>query len=237
MPDVTGRETPAFGHWLSQYRKHRDLTQQDLARLVGYSVETIKKIEEGKRRPSRQVAERLASSLQIPPQEWPLFVTFARSDLPAASLGTVAGALADAPWRVLTRRITHLPAPPTAFIGREQVVAQVASLLARPAVRLLTLTGPPGVGKSRVALQVAARPGPNFPDGIFFVALAPVLEPTLVATTISQALGVRPADGQPVVDALHSYLHEKQVLLVLDNLEHLLPAAPWCPNSSPRPLD
>ncbi|MGI8587601.1 MAG: tetratricopeptide repeat protein [Chloroflexia bacterium] len=224
MRDVTGRETPAFSQWLSRHRKRRGLTQQDLAGLVGYSVETIKKIEEGKRRPSRQVAERLAAGLGIPPQELPLFVNFARGELPAELPS--AGADADAPWRVPVRRVTNLPAPPTAFIGREQVVAQVTNLLCRPGVRLLTLTGPPGVGKTRVALQVAAQPVPDFPDGIFFVALAPVLEPTLVATTISQALGVWPADRQPVIEALQSYLREKQLLLVLDNFEHLLPAAP-----------
>jgi predicted ATPase/DNA-binding CsgD family transcriptional regulator len=120
----------------------------------------------------------------------------------------------------------HLAAPLTPLVGREQDVAAVCTLLLRPEVRLVTLTGTGGVGKTRLALEVAARMTPDFADGICFVALAPITDPALVAPTIAQALGVREQGSRPVLDVLKDSLREKQLLLLLDNFEQLISAAP-----------
>src|SRR5215467_4373671 len=119
----------------------------------------------------------------------------------------------------------HLPIPLTSLVGREREVAAVCALLSRPEVRLVTLTGTGGVGKTRLALEVAAAVS-NFADGIYFVALAPLIDPELVVPTIAQALGVREQASQPRLHSLQDYLRDKQLLLLLDNFEHLVSAAP-----------
>jgi len=120
----------------------------------------------------------------------------------------------------------HLPAPTTSFVGRASEVAAVRDLLARPAVRLLTLSGSGGSGKTRLALQVAADVLASFADGVCFVDLAPISDPAQVALAIAESLGVRASGVRPVIERLKEYLHSQQALLILDNFEHVLPAAP-----------
>jgi predicted ATPase len=120
----------------------------------------------------------------------------------------------------------HLPAQPTPLIGREEEVAEVRDALTREEVRLLTLTGPGGTGKTRLGLQVATELIGYFPNGVFFVSLAEVSDPGLVVSKTAQQLGVREGGSQPLVDNLKAYLRDKQVLLLLDNFEHVLAAAP-----------
>jgi len=129
------------------------------------------------------------------------------------------------PLNTLDVRRTNLPAQPTALIGREPEVAAVARLLRGSNVRLLTLTGPGGVGKTRLALQVAAELIEDFADGVYFVDLAPIRDASLVTTAIATTLGVQESDGQPLLDGLKDYLHDRRMLLLLDNFEHLLDAA------------
>jgi predicted ATPase/class 3 adenylate cyclase len=120
----------------------------------------------------------------------------------------------------------NLPPQPTPFLGREDEVREVVDLLRRPQIRLLTLTGPGGSGKTRLGLQVAADCLDDFTHGVFFVALAPLTNPDLVPSAIAASLGVREEGGRPLTDSLREYLVAKNLLLVLDNVEHLTEAAP-----------
>ena len=117
-----------------------------------------------------------------------------------------------------------LPRPLTSFIGRERELAQARRLLAGS--YLVTLTGPGGSGKTRLCIALAAEVAGDYPDGVYFVPLAPVRDPDLVPSTIAQSLGLQDARDRPLMDHLVSQLNERQVLLVLDNFEHLLAGAP-----------
>jgi len=123
------------------------------------------------------------------------------------------------PWR-------SLPTPPTPLIGRQAEVHAVRELLAGNDVRLVTLTGAGGTGKSRVALQAAADLQAEFPNGVVFVGLAPISDAALVLPTIAQAVGVRDTGHRPILESLQEHLHDKRQLLLLDNFEQVLPAAP-----------
>jgi predicted ATPase/DNA-binding CsgD family transcriptional regulator len=132
---------------------------------------------------------------------------------------------------------THLPLPLNALIGREHEVATLVALVRGAEIRLLTLTGPGGVGKTRLALTTSAAVADDFPDGVTFVALAAISDPSLVASTIGQVLGVRELGESSLLDSLKAYLRDKRHLLVLDNFEQVVEAAPLvidllleCPN-------
>jgi predicted ATPase/class 3 adenylate cyclase len=118
---------------------------------------------------------------------------------------------------------TNLPTPATAFVGREEELVAVTELLDRPEVRLVTLTGPGGTGKTRLALQAAAEAAEAFPDGIAWVSLAPLRDPALVGAATARALSVQERPGEPLAEPLRDALAGKRTLLLLDNAEHLLP--------------
>jgi class 3 adenylate cyclase len=130
------------------------------------------------------------------------------------------------PLHTVSAHPTNLPAPLTSFVGRQGELAEACRLLRREQVRLLTLTGPGGIGKTRLALQVAAELVEAFPDGVFVVALAPVSDPGLVVPTIAHTLAVREAAGRSLLESLVWHLGDRRLLLVLDNFEQVLSAAP-----------
>lgn len=205
----------SFGTWLKNRRKALDLTQQELAQRVGCAVITVQKIEADERRPSKQMAGLLAGQLGIGDDERPAFIRFARVE-------------ADAPWSSgfawSSRRFTNLPARPAPLIGRDQDLTAVRKRLVNDGVRLLTLVGPPGVGKTRLAIQAATGLLDDFVDGVYLVRLAPVGDPDLVAATVARTLGVNQIGDRSFDDRLKEYLRYKHMLLVLDNFEQVLAA-------------
>jgi predicted ATPase len=146
----------------------------------------------------------------------------------ARDLAAVRDRLAEASARPLEPRPNNLPAQRTAFIGREHEATALRQLLSRVDAQLVTLTGPGGIGKTRLALQVAAEAAAEFPGGICFVPLSAVSDHGLIASTIAQALGMRETGNQSPQESLKEYLSglDQPMLLLLDNFEHLVSAAP-----------
>jgi predicted ATPase/class 3 adenylate cyclase/DNA-binding CsgD family transcriptional regulator len=159
----------------------------------------------------RDLGEHRLKDLQRPSHLYQLVISDLPTDFP--------------PLKTLDSRPNNLPIQFTPLIGREQEVAAVQHLLQREHVRLVTLTGPGGTGKTRMALQVAAELCDLFTDGAYFVNVAPLSDPEFVAPTIAQTLGIREAAGQSLLEHLKRELHQKQLLLVLDNFEQVVSAA------------
>ncbi len=221
----------AFAPWLKRRRKALDLTREALAGLAHCSVSTVRRLEANDLRPSKQLAESLAEALQIPPDQHEAFVQFARGGSQASPFMLKADTAPIFASRVSSPLSTipnNIPAPLTSLIGRKREIVDVCHLLAQPGVRLLTLTGPPGVGKTRLSIAVARaliEEQRLFPDGVYFVALAPITDPGLVASAIGQVLSVRESAGN-LLAPLREYVRPKRMLLILDNFEQVVEAAP-----------
>src|SRR5688572_2676315 len=218
------QELHSFGYWLRLKRKALDLTREALADRVGCSVSTIRKLEEEERRPSTQIAELLAEIFEIPTTERTAFLRFARGDWRSApSPGDE-----EAPWRASTQAAlaqhprSNLPATFTSLIGRDKDIAAVHDYLTNPDIRLVTLIGPPGIGKTRLSIASASQSQSHFPDGVFFVALAPLDQPSLIPSAIAQALGYVEKNNLSPEKRLMEGIGNKRILLVLDNCEHLI---------------
>jgi len=165
-------ESYSFGNWLKHRRKARDLTQVELAEQVGCSAAAIRKIEAEERRPSSQIVQRLAEIFEIPTAEQSAFLRFARGEMRSAPAETKE----EFPWQVsATTARSNLPAAVTSLIGREREIKEVHNYLLRDDIRLVTLSGPPGIGKTRLSIEAARTSLPDFPDGIFVIKLAPLM--------------------------------------------------------------
>lgn len=209
----------SFGRWLRWRRRLLDLTQEDLARQVGCSVITIRKLESDERQPSLQIAERLALCLAGAAEDRAAIVRYARGGVPPEQ--AVVPAHSSSPS--LTG---NLPAPLTPLLGRSQDVAAISNRLLSHDQRLITLIGPPGIGKTRLAIAAAHEVRCAFAGGAFFVSLAPLRDPALVVTAVARLIGANESDSQPPVERVSLHLRSKQLLLVLDNMEQVVEAAP-----------
>ncbi len=209
-------ESATFGHWLKQRRRSLGLTQAQLAQGVPCAVETIRKIEAGGRRPSKALAEQLAASLRLPDEEHATFVRVALgiTDPPLTSTAPA------------TRSRTNLLAPLTPLLGRDAELMAIHEQLRRSEVRLLTLAGPPGVGKTRLSQEVGRHALDAFRDGVFFVALASLRDPDSIPLLLARALGVQESGAEPLRERVYAMLRDRQMLLMLDNFEQLVAAAP-----------
>lgn len=221
---------PSIGVWIKRRRRALDLTQDALAHMVGCSKDLIVKIEGDARRPSREIAARLATHLQLLPAERDAFIRCTRAELAAARLPPPTSsvpqpALVPAPTRVVAPR-HNLPAPLASFVGRTRETSELAGLLQQPSQRLITLIGSGGVGKTCLALQVAMAQRAAFLDGVWYVDLAPLRDPTHVALAIAQTLGLSARSGQTAQDCLTDWLRMRHLLLLLDNYEQVVDAAP-----------
>ena len=210
---MVGAAAPHFGGLLRRWRIAAGLTQEELAERAGLSSDAVASLERGRRRaPRRGTLALLADALGVG----------------ASGLAALEEAVGPRGSDERAADAGQLPIAPTRLIGRDRDVGQIRALLvqAQPRVRLLTLTGPGGVGKTRLALAAVAPMVRAYPDGVVLVELASVREPDMLPAALARALGLREGGGKRPREMILQYMRERAVLMVLDNFEHLLETRP-----------
>ncbi len=221
---MANKPEPSFAQELRRLRQAAGLSQEDLAERAGLTSAAIGALERGERRhPYPHTLRALAGALDLSPEEQTrLFMS-----VPRRHARRDDGTSSATP---VVQRRRSLPRPLTPLVGRERDAAIVIDLFRHGGARLVTLTGPGGVGKTRLALEIAERLGNDFADGPIWVDLALIRESDLVLTTIARTLGLTENPGQTIAQRLEDFLGHREVLLVLDNFEHLLAATPAVSN-------
>jgi predicted ATPase/DNA-binding CsgD family transcriptional regulator/DNA-binding XRE family transcriptional regulator len=213
-----------FGGLLRRLRTEARLTQEELAEAAQVSQRAVSDLERGINRTARKdTAVLLADALNLAEPVRAVFVAAARGRAPAAGVLVALQRQAQAASWAGADDVHGFPAALTTFVGRAEPLREVADLLSDR--RLVTVTGPGGAGKTRLAVQVARQVAGRFADGAWLVELAPVADPAQLAAVVAAALGVREQPGLPAAEALARALARQQVLLVLDNCEHVIGAA------------
>ena len=216
--------TSGLAGLLRQLRAGAGLTQQELAKSAGVSPRSVSDLERGINRTARQdTAVRLAGALGLAEPVRSLFVAAARGRIPAAQVLAARRGQAPGGSPASAGGMHGFVPALTSFVGRAGPVREVAGLLDRG--RLVTVTGPGGTGKTRLAAEVARQVAGRYADGAWLVELAPVAGPAQVAAVVAAALGVRDQPGVPAAEAVARVLARQQLLLVLDNCEHVIGAA------------
>jgi predicted ATPase/DNA-binding XRE family transcriptional regulator len=213
--------TDSFGTWVRRRRRAMDLSQVELADRVGCAPITLRKIEADERRPSALMAERLAQELEVDADRHEAFVAAARAVRSTSGLGPPGG---PGP---LGGQDGTVPAPTTILVGRRTELADVMGLLSLSGgpARLVTITGPPGVGKTRLSQEVADRVRRRHGTPVRYVSLAAVRDPTLVADHIAASVALPPTPGPERFQLLLRALRSRPSLLILDDFERVMSAA------------
>lgn len=215
----------AFGDLLKRIRLGAGLSQEELADRAGVSARAISDLERGERlRPRRETLGLLFNALQVTTEERAQLEDSVRARPGHGAAPTVRrGTYRDAgPFRSTSRG--YLPSPPTPLVARDRELKQATALLFGSQVRLLTLSGPGGCGKTRLALELAHRSVGLFPNGVHFVDLSAIGDSSQVLPAIAQTLQVPESRHESLLDTLLCHLEANQLLLVLDNFEHVLDA-------------
>jgi predicted ATPase/transcriptional regulator with XRE-family HTH domain len=219
----------SFGKVLRYLRVTSGLTQEELSHRSGVSTRGIRRLETGDRQtPRLETVRLLAGAMSLNEEDRKRLLNAARPELGTPFNGKRTPPADPEPGRMRAAS-SSLPIPLTPLVGRQAIEQTIGQMLLGDQVRLLTITGPPGIGKTRLAVEVGRALIADFPSGVRFVSLAPLADASLVVPRVVEALDATTPQREITLDDLAGWIGAARMLLVLDNFEHLLPAAPFVP--------